>query len=76
MQSIRFLKWLFKTQLTTGYSQEDKVPIALRHLLPRQTKLHGLPTICLEEETVKFIGRELFNCFSGAKIEMAWKIET
>ena len=45
-----------------GYSLEDKLPIATRHLLPRQLGEHGLKedNIQIDESTLKDIGKN--NC--------------
>ena len=44
-----------------GYSFEDKLPIATRHLLPRQLGEHGLKDsdIEIDENTLKDIGEHL-----------------
>lgn len=42
-----------------GYTQEEKVTIAMQHLLPKQIKENGLTLeqIQIPEETVKLIGK-------------------
>ena len=42
-----------------GYAQEDKVPIAKRHLVPKQLKLHGLFNEEEKEEGVQFTDEAL-----------------
>jgi ATP-dependent Lon protease len=41
-----------------GYTIEDKIPIATKHLFPKQLKLHGLndKTLQVTEEGFKFLG--------------------
>lgn len=44
----------------SGYTEEEKVQIALRHLLPKQFKEHGLPegSTTISENTIRIIIRE------------------
>ena len=44
-----------------GYTQEEKVHIAVRHLLPKQLKQHGLTSdqIQIPEDSIKLIGKSL-----------------
>ena len=41
-----------------GYTIEDKIPIATRHLFPKQLKLHGLDshTVQVTDGGFKFLG--------------------
>ena len=41
-----------------GYTIEDKIPIANKHLFPKQLKLHGLNNTNLQvtDEAFKFLG--------------------
>ena len=41
-----------------GYTIKDKIPIATKHLFPKQLKLHGLDNKCLQitDEGFKFLG--------------------
>ena len=42
----------------SGYAQEDKIPIATGHLVPKQVKLHGLEgkEVQFTEDAIKMIG--------------------
>lgn len=46
-----------------GYTQEEKVTIALRHLLPKQITENGLTQeqIQIPEDTLKVIGKHFLN---------------
>ena len=46
-----------------GYTQEDKVPIASEHLVPKQLRLHGLnkEQVRFTEDGLKYIGRREIN---------------
>ena len=43
----------------SGYTIEDKIPIATKHLFPKQLKLHGLDTQSLQitDGGFKFLGK-------------------
>ena len=45
-----------------GYTIEDKIPIATKHLFPKQLKLHGLNHNCLQitGEGFKFLGNLIY----------------
>lgn len=44
-----------------GYTQEEKVHIAERHLMPKQLKQHGMTTDQLQipEDSIKLIGNDI-----------------
>lgn len=46
-----------------GYTQEEKVTIAMRHLLPKQITENGLTPeqIQIPEDTLKVIGKHFLN---------------
>ena len=47
-----------------GYTQEEKISIAIRHLLPKQLKEHGLSgeQLQIPEDTLRLIGELIANC--------------